>query len=50
VVVMVAIQASFETQSAEFLACLVRFVKVSIQLMMRLKGGGPAFVANATGG
>jgi hypothetical protein len=31
VVVVVAIQASFEAQSAEFLACLVRFVSSKFQ-------------------
>jgi hypothetical protein len=49
-VVMVAIQASFEAQWAESLACLGRFVEISISLLMRLKDGRPAFVANAAGG
>jgi hypothetical protein len=47
---MVAIQANFEAQWAESLACLDRFVEISIALLMRLKDGRPAFVASAAGG
>jgi hypothetical protein len=49
-VATVAIQASFEAQWAESLACLDLFVEISIELLMRLKDGSPAFVANAAGG
>jgi hypothetical protein len=47
---MVPIQASFEAQWAESLAFLDRFVEISIALLMCLKDGRPAFVANAAGG